>query len=327
MTQKTKRPDTELSGIHRRDFLEYCGGLAALLSLPGCGSTGPVSASEVRDVLEQAAVAPKPPVIWLEGQDCAGCSIAFLDTDPPVADVLIKSISLRYHETLMAASGDVANQSLDDAVAAGGHILVVEGAIPLADDRFCTVGGKSFRQNLLDCAKGAKAIIAVGACASYGGIPRLSPSKGRGVSSVITTQPVINLPMCPAHPEHVLGTIVYLLQNQSAPPLDSNRRPLMFFNATVHSQCERRRNFTLQKFLTDWNDPKQAKYCLYKKGCQGRTTYSDCPTRRFNGKTNHCIAAGAVCNGCAQPAFFATEEPLFGALDADQDDQIKWGLA
>ena len=327
--RERKDPEEKVFGsLSRRDFLQYCGGLAAVLTLPGCGKQPETSAEDVMRTLARAATSGKPPVIWLEGQDCAGCSIAFLNLEEPsIGDVLLKSISLRYHETVMAASGKISEAALAETMTAGGYILVVEGSVPAADDRFCTVGGRPFREILDSCAKNAGLILAVGACASFGGLPGASPSQGKGVSEYVTNKPLINLPMCPAHPEHVLATIVYYLQNQKAPALDGSKRPTMFYGSTVHSQCERRRFFTQQKFLADWNDPAQASYCLYQKGCRGRTTYADCPTRKFNGKVNHCIGSGSPCQGCAEPSFYRNEEPLFAERELPPEEAREWGVA
>lgn len=47
------------------------------------------------------------PVVWLHFAECTGCSEAFLRTSyPNVDDILLDTISLEYHETLMAAAGE-----------------------------------------------------------------------------------------------------------------------------------------------------------------------------------------------------------------------------
>ncbi len=324
MGRKKKEHDGEksvLGSVSRRDFLYYCGGLAGSLALVGCGGDdegagkagekkkGP-SAEKVAETLEKAA--GKPPVIWLEGQDCAGCSISFLNAeDPPIAEILLDKISLRYHEAVMAASGHVSEKALESTLAEGGYILVVEGSIPGADDRFCTVGGKPFEKSVVECAEKAGAIVALGACATYGGIPGATPSRGMGVGQVVKDKPVINLPMCPAHHDHLVQTLVYHLENEKAPPLDDHGRPKMFYAKTVHDQCERKKHYDEGNYLQDWNDPKQAEWCLAEKGCKGVETYSDCPTRKYNGGVNYCIECGSPCQGCAEPTFYEKHSPLY----------------
>jgi len=273
------------------------------------------------------AAAKKPPVIWLEGQDCAGCSISFLSSEQPsAAELILDTLSLRYHEAVMAAAGHKAEHAMAETIKEGGYVLVVEGSIPATEDRFCMVGGRPFREILLECAAGAAAIVAVGSCAAFGGIPGDTVSQGKGVAHFVKDKPVINLPMCPVHPEHMVETIVYFLQNKAAPPLDKHGRPELFFSKTVHDLCERKKHFDNDEYLTDWNDPKQKDWCLGEKGCKGSDTYSDCPTRMYNGKLSYCIDAGCPCMGCAEPTFYAGNSPLY-AGNADWLEVRKGGKA
>ena len=71
-------------------------------------------------VMEKVAYAlsrsGKPPVIWLEGQDCAGCSVSFTGSlNPPAAEIILDKISLRYHETVMVASGHQSEEAFAEA--------------------------------------------------------------------------------------------------------------------------------------------------------------------------------------------------------------------
>ncbi len=296
-----------LGEISRRDFMKYCATTAAVLGLSELEF-----ATRVSEVL--AAAPAKPPVIWLEGQDCAGCSISFAGSlNPPFASMILDRVSVRYHETIMAASGHVAEAAYHEAVEAGGFVLGVEGSIPTADDRFCMVGGRPFREMVEEAGAKAAAIIAVGACAAYGGIPAAGPTGAVGVSKIIKDKPVINLPTCPVHCDHLIGTILYYLTTGSVPPLDKLGRPKMYFGELIHDNCRRRSYFDNEQFLTDWNDPAQKNWCLYEKGCKGPDTYADCPVRRWNDGLNFCIDCGAGCMGCAEPGFYAEMSPLYTA--------------
>jgi hydrogenase small subunit len=295
----------EAHGINRRDFLKICGTTAAAFGL---------SRIAVVEGVAQAldAVGTKPPVIWLEGQDCAGCTVSFAgNLNPPATDILLEKISLRYHEAIMAASGHVAEQAYHDTVAAGGYILIVEGSVPTADDRFCTVGGRPFREILEEAAEHAAGIIAVGACATYGGIPAATPSQGVGMGDALPGKAVINLPTCPVHNDHLVGVILYYLATQQIPPLDDFGRPLAYFRTLIHDNCRRRGAYENDEFLQDWNDPAQKDWCLLLKGCKGPFTYSDCPARKWNDGINFCIDCGAGCMGCAEPGFYDEMSPLF----------------
>ncbi len=294
-------------GITRRDFLKYCAGTAAALGLSELDF-----ATRVVQAMEGAS--KKPPFIWLEGLDCAGCTTSFTGIlNPPVSSIILDKISLRYHETVMAGSGHLAEEAYQEAVRQGGYGLIVEGSVPSADERFCMVGGRPFKKILEEAAQKAAVIIAVGACATYGGIPAASPSKGIGLNKALPGKRAINLPTCPVHPDHLAGTVLYFLATGKAPELDEIGRPVIYFGQSIHDNCRRRGYFDAGKFLKDWNDPKQKDWCLLEKGCKGPMTNSDCSVRRWNEGTNFCIDCGAPCQGCAEPGFYADMTPLYAA--------------
>ncbi len=299
--------ELKLHRVSRRDFLKYCAATAAVLGLSELEFTTKV-------VHAMEAASKKPAVIWLEGQDCAGCTISFTQIlNPPAASIILDKISLRYHETAMAAAGHQAEKVYHDTVKEGGYLLIVEGSVPSADDRFCMVGGRPFREIVEEAAKKAVGIIAVGACATYGGIPAATPSKGIGLNKALPGKAVINLPTCPVHPDHLAGTVLYFLTTGKIPELDKIGRPVMYFKESIHDNCRRRGHFDAGRFLTDWNDPAQKDWCMLQKGCKGPMTNSDCPVRRWNDGINFCIDCGAVCMGCAEPGFYAQMSPLYSA--------------
>ncbi len=295
----------EASGIPRRDFLKICTAVAATFGL--------ARMTMVEQVVQ--ALSPgikKPPVIWLEGQDCAGCTVSFSGSlNPPATQILLDKISLRYHETVMAASGHLSEQVLHETIKEGGYVLVVEGSVPKADDRFCMVGGRPFREILEEAADKAVAIIAVGACATYGGIPAATVTQGIGMDKALPGKTVINLPTCPVHVEHLVGTVLYFLTTGKAPALDDLGRPIAYYSTLIHDNCRRRGAFENDQMLSDWNDPKQKDWCLFLKGCKGPYTFSDCPARKWNDGINFCIDCGAGCMGCAEPGFYDEMSPLF----------------
>ncbi|MFC1852484.1 hydrogenase small subunit [candidate division CSSED10-310 bacterium] len=293
-------------GVSRRDFMKFCATAATLAGLVEVGMV-----QRVAEAVTSAAT--KPPVIWLEGQDCAGCSISVTNSlNPPIASIILDKISLRYHEALMVASGSMAEKVRQETIAQGGHVLIVEGSIPTADDRYCMVGGHPFSKIVKESAEKASAIIAIGACASFGGIPAATPTKGIGVGEFLN-KPVVNLPTCPVHTDHFVGALIYLLVKGAAPPLDKLGRPMLYYSQLIHDNCRRRAFFDEEKFLTDWNDPQQQEWCLFEKGCKGPDTYSDCPIRRWNDGVNFCLDCGAPCQGCSEPTFYEKNSPLYKA--------------
>ncbi|MDY6844679.1 MAG: hydrogenase small subunit, partial [Thermodesulfobacteriota bacterium] len=296
---------SEFGGITRREFIKYCSTTAAILGLSQFEFL-----TKVSEVL--AASAQKPPVIWLEGQDCCGCTISFVGSlNSPAAGLIMDKLSVRYHETVMAASGYLAEQVFHDTIRDCCYVLVVEGSIPTADDRFCMIGGRPFREMVIEASEKAAAIIAVGACAAYGGIPAAGPTGAVGVGKIIKDKPIINIPTCPVHGDHLVGTVLYYLTTGKLPPLDNLGRPKFYFGELIHDNCRRRSYFDEGKFLTDWNDPKQVNWCLIEKGCKGPESYADCPVRRWNDGLNFCIDCGAGCMGCGEPEFYKEMAPLY----------------
>lgn len=301
--------------LTRRDFIKLASASLALLGLSRALTPQVVKAME-----ESLG---KPAVIWLEGQDCAGCVESFLNSLEPLAtSILLDSISLRYNETVMAASGHQAEEILASTVAEGGYILVIEGSIPLAEDGlYCTVGGRPFKDIVHETAHNAAAIICVGSCATYGGIPRSGPTDAVGYLyqgtqlhhyyDDVGPKPVINLPTCPLHCERLVAVIIHYLTFGTVPPLDNFQRPLAFYGENQHDNCERRGHFDAGRFLTDWGDPSQQGWCLYLKGCKGPWANQDCWKRLWNNRTNYCIQANVPCVACSEPEFYESVSPMY----------------
>lgn len=295
----------ELRGISRRDFLRYCLTAATVYGLNQ--TFGSVFAHAA------AFAAKKKPVVWIQGQGCTGCSCSLLSTmNPPVASVLLDSISMRFNSTVMNSAGHVSTKVLMDTITEGGYVLVVEGSIPTADGRYCMVEGMPFDQLLTKAAKNAVAVVAAGTCAAYGGIPRAGITGAKGVSEVVKGKPVVNITGCPMKPEWLLGTLLYFLSFGELPALHSDGRPIAYFGRHfLHDSCPRVAYFERGQFLENWNDPAQANWCLLKVGCKGPVTYADCNTAPWNDGVNSCVRAGSPCAGCVQPEFYAGLAPLY----------------
>ncbi len=274
----------QAKGVSRRDFLKFCGLMAATLGL---------EASYIPKIADALTSPARPPVVWLQFGECTGCTEAFLRTSNPfIDDLLLSRISLEYHETIMAPSGEAATLSLTNAVSsyAGKFLCFVEGAVPMADNGvYGMIGGETMLKIAKDVCPKAMKVIAVGSCAFDGGLPAaaggLTGAKGVGAAVGIST---INLPGCPPNPVNITALIVnYLLQGKF-PPLDALGRPVFAYGSTVHDNCPRHDSL----------------WCLEGFGCRGRTTYHNCPTARFNDATSWCVQADAPCSGCSKPGFW-----------------------
>ncbi len=299
-------------GISRRTFLKFTAGMAATLALPA--AYGP-------RIAKALAASSRVPVIWLEGQDCAGNTEAMLRAShPTAAELVLDVLSLDYHETIMAPAGTAAETSRADTIKnfPNGYVLIVEGSIPLGEDGiYCTVGGRTFESIVREAGKDALAVIAVGTCAFDGGLPHASggPTAAVGVKDILPSKTVINLPGCPLNVENLTATIVHYLTFKEWPALDTAGRPLFAYGQLIHDQCERRAHFEQGEYVLAWGDEGHRKgWCLYKMGCKGPETFSNCPTARFNEHTSWPVKVGHGCVGCTMPAFWDQMTPFYRRL-------------
>ena len=208
----------------------------------------------------------------------------------------------------MAGSGAQAEKSLHDSMAAnhGKYILVVEGAIPTAENGiYCKVGGRTAMDSLKHAAEGAAAIISLGTCSSYGGIQSAppNPTGAVGVRALVKDKPVVNIPGCPPNPYNFLSTILYYLTFKRLPELDGLGRPKFAYGRRIHEHCERRPHFDAGRFAQRYGDESHAQgHCLYKLGCKGPATYANCSVQRFNDVGVWPVSVGHPCIGCTEPA-------------------------
>ncbi len=307
--------------LTRRDFLRASSAIATALGLTGTG---------LLELKEAQAAETGVPVIWLQAQGCTGCSVSLLNSISfgTIDDLLINTLDLEFHPTVMAAAGEEAVSAAEAAYSQPGYVLVVEGAIPTADGgKYCYLwpgttaldGVRTFSQN-------AACVLAVGTCAAYGGMAagQPNPTAAKGVEAVLDNgTPVINIPGCPTHPDWIVGTIAYLLAHDEIPSLDNRGRPRAFFNNTVHNRCPNRRKYYNQKLFAT----RLSEYgCLNKLGCKGKKTAADCPLpyRQWNsggqGGVNWCVGAGSPCQGCTEPDFPDGMSPFF-TLSAESKKQ------
>jgi hydrogenase small subunit len=323
--------------VSRRQFLKHAGATAALLGL------SEAMIPQLAKALQQLTQG-KPPVIWIQGQNCTGCSVSFLNSNyPMVAELVLDKLSVRYQPNVMAAAGYKAIGAIDTTIKEnkGQYVLVVEGPIPTKENgEFCTFGLENGTKDLMgnavpkdkpievwmnELVPGAAAVIANGNCASFGGIPAANAGVTGTtpvmdiVAKIDGKKPVINVGGCPSHPDWFVGTVLDALMwikgQKAAPDLDQYKRDKLFFGKLIHENCERRASFDSGLFLENWNDNNpDFKLCMFKMGCKGPVTYADCPTRRWNSAVNWCVGANAPCHGCAEPAFYKNLSPLYEEL-------------
>ena len=263
-------------------------------------------------------------ICWLNGASCSGCTISFAQVSHPDLIQIFTEITVGnsglpialpdYMETIDPASGTLAEELKErwKNGSKGKRILVVEGAVQ--GEGFCTIAGKDFSYHVADAAKVADHIIAVGQCATFGGIPSANPNptNAKGVSDFLReiglNKTVINIPCCPVNGEHVVIALSALIMGV-VPELDKYGRPKIFFGKNMHEElCPYRPYYDRGKFI---EIPGEGEGCRYKLGCKGPVTWTDCPLRKWNSGTSYCVEAGAPCVGCSEPGWPDKFSPFY----------------
>ncbi|HEY3360312.1 MAG TPA: hydrogenase small subunit [Methanosarcina sp.] len=324
--------------MDRRTFMKAVGavGAAAMLNTYRADMVSALEFAETK-------------LVWLHGSECTGCSESVLNAgNPDLVQALQKlNVNLAFHETLCAQQGiwndgKLVNTSelnseilLEDLYKEGKYILVVEGSIPNGPNgsgRYLVIGNKTFKETLGEAAKNAVAIVAVGACAAYGGITSADSAVAkdtdyRGVAFAKTDsskgmlkelgidRPVINIPGCPAHPDWILLTLGAVILGKIKIPddlgnlLDEYGRPKVFYppDHVIHDNCPRRGYYDRGELDTEVGGPG----CLWKLGCKAPYAHADCAIRKWNGSVSMCTQAGGPCINCVDPGFPDSSRPLF----------------
>lgn len=280
----------------RRDFLRMGTLLAAGFSL----GRGAVEA--LAEGLERICSKQKR-VLWLQGMSCTGCSVSFLNTaDPGPLEVLTRLISLVFHPTVSATQGAQAMEVIDKLTREGNYTLVVEGAVAPQMPQSCMIGGQPFTTLLSTALVKAEYVLAAGSCGAFGGIPGAEGNitGAMGLLEFMKTKGIpyekrlVNCPGCPIHPQTLL-TVLAHLAGIGYPKVDPELlTPDMICKHSVHDDCPRFHYWQKEQFAEHFGDDG----CLFKLGCLGPLSRTNCPQRQWNGGVNWCIRAGAPCIGC-----------------------------
>jgi hydrogenase small subunit len=334
-------------GISRRGFMQFCAGMAALMGLPPS-----MLKALAADLLEL-----KPSVIYMSFQECTGCleSLVNLTSPTTIGNVILDIISLDYQETIMAAAGKQAEEWRTWLITpeaqnphpeysqSGKYVLVVDGSIPVitndpdtskigrfSPSPYFVSGGQSGVKRFIEAAQYAEAVVALGTCASWGGIARAKPNPTGAVSvwdlmedkGLPTGQGhLINVPGCPPIAEVIAGVLLAHILHRDHPDkypavvLDELLRPVTFYGPpssrgpkTVHSDCERLPYFLnadpALRYAKSFDDEATRDRCLYKLGCKGPRTRNACTTVKWNQGIGYPMKSGHGCIGCSEPNFW-----------------------
>ncbi len=271
-------------------------------------------------------------ILWLTaGLSCDGDTVSITAaTQPSIEDVLLGAIPglpkvNLYNPVLAYEVGDEFMRPFHQAVRGDlePYVLVVEGSIPneriKEEGYWAAVGTDSATgQPITTCewidrlAPGATAVVAIGTCATYGGIHAMqgNPTGAMGLADYLGWEfkskaglPIINVPGCPVQPDNFMETVLYLLYQVAgkAPmiPLDDQLRPTWLFGATVHQGCDRGGYYEEGDFAEDYNSPK----CLVKVGCWGPVVNCNVTKRGWMAGIGGCPNVGGICIACTMPGF------------------------
>ena len=271
-------------------------------------------------------------VLWLTaGLGCDGESIALTAaTQPSVEELLSGAIpnipTVRLHNQVYAYRNGDDFLEIFHRAAAGeveNFILVIEGSIPneqnKAEGYWAGFGtDKETGQPIpttewiRKLAPHAWAVMAVGTCATYGGIHAMpgNPTDCMGVADFLGWNwrskgllPIVNVPGCPTQPDNLMQVLLYLLQQAAgnAPmiPLDDALRPTWLFSDTLHECCDRGGYYEQAQFAEDYN----SKHCIVKLGCWGPVVQCNVGKRGWMNGVGGCPNVGGICIGCTMPGF------------------------
>jgi len=273
-------------------------------------------------------------ILWTpDGMSCDGDTISVTNAEQPsIEDVLLGTVpglpKVHLHHRVLAFEQGGYDylepwRAADEGRLNAPFVLVVEGSIPnekiKAEGYWAAMGyDRNTGQPITLCewidrlAPKAWAVIAIGTCATYGGIHAMAgnPTGSMGLADYLGWDfrskggmPVVNVPGCPVQPDNFTETLLYLLYQAAglAPliPLDSELRPTWLFGKTVHEGCDRAGYYEQADFAHEYGSPK----CLVKIGCWGPVVNCNVTKRGWMRGIGGCPNVGGICIGCTMPGF------------------------
>lgn len=256
---------------------------------------------------------------WLQCGACGGDSMSLLNAESPlfVEFINILGIEILWHPSLSNHNPAKATHIINNIVSGNQHldILCVEGAVirgPGGSGMFDTYMKKPKKDLVARLANKAEYVVAVGTCASFGGIPAVSGIEGTGLQFVRTEKggflgidfishgglPVINVPGCPCHHEPLIGTLSALISGAHL-ELNEWNSPLLWYGLLVHQGCIRNE---YHEYRVEEDDFGRRGCLFFHMGCRGPLTHGPCNKLRWNGRSTK-TAVGVPCLGCTQPNF------------------------
>ncbi len=249
--------------------------------------------------------------------------MSFLNAEQPSVIELITDfgIHILYHPSIGLEIGEQVNEVLNDAVAERVQldIFVFEGTVIQGSNGTGNMNyfaGRPMKDWVQDLAGVANYVVAIGDCATWGGIIAVPPNPtestglqfhkkerggflGPGFRSR-SGSPVINIPGCPAHPDWMTQILVAIATDRMDDMrIDHYQRPKTFFTDFVQTGCP-----NVNAFVTkvDGGFGKRGGCLFYEVGCRGPMTHASCNRILWN-RTSSKTRANHPCLGCTEPGF------------------------
>ena len=282
---------------------------------------------------------------WIAGGSCDGCSIAAVGASSPSVEDLLRGVLpgipkvVLHHPVLAVTAGEEFMHPF--RLAAKGElgspfVVICEGSI--MDERIAAATGGYWSGLGVDedengdpqpipssswvsrMSEHAAAVIAVGTCATWGGVPAAAgnPTDAVGVMDFLGEDyrstlglPVVNLPGCAPQGDNITETIaavlLFLHGLGPLPEFDELGRPSWLFGETVHRGCTRAGFYEEGKFAEEYGD----KECLVEVGCWGPVVQCNINKRGAINGQGGCMNIGAPCIGCTMPGFPDSFAPFY----------------
>jgi hydrogenase small subunit len=165
----------------------------------------------------------------------------------------------------------------------------------------------------------AGAVVAIGDCACWGGIPATEPDPVHNLGLQYRKRahggflgpdfkskwglPVINIPGCPAHPDWITQILVAIASGRAGDiALDDLQRPQTFFKTFTQTGCTRVQYFEYKQSTMEFGQGTRQGCLFYEYGCRGPMTHSPCNRILWNRQSSK-TRAGMPCTGCTEPEF------------------------
>jgi hydrogenase small subunit len=258
-------------------------------------------------------------LLWIHCGGCGGDTWSFFNAESPNVTELFTSldVDLLWHPSISINSPNDL-KSINEDLLSGAlklDVLCVEGSIlrgPGGTGRYDEILGKPKKDLVASLANRARYILAIGTCASYGGIGAnteieatgmqfLREEKGGFLGEEFTSgsgMPVINLPGCPCHCDVVVGTLV-AIDSGAQLELDEYNTPVEWYGMMVHQGCTRNEYHEYRVEERKFGE----KGCMFfHLGCHGPLVRGPCNKMLWNNRSSK-TRVGVPCFGCTRPDF------------------------